>query len=81
MIEQRCRTCTWWGESYDHDDAMAAGVAGWRECELVAAGDSSGAMSRNRAAFAYVDCEDAFAGASLYTAPNFGCVQWQGKEE
>lgn len=69
---QRCRTCRWWAPEGDaHEPNLTA--KGWRPC-LLLSGDTSDGVPMAIAA-----SEDEYEEARLWTAPDFGCVQWEAK--
>jgi hypothetical protein len=65
---KRCRTCRWW-------DDRNTDRPGWGHCGLTASENGRPAHETKAVA---LDFES--YGASLETAPDFGCVQWKGKE-
>lgn len=77
---ERCETCRHWDrkrfahyEPYDKDEPDA----GWGSCILA---DSTNSDPEHPSTLALaLDLESCVV--QLRTAPNFGCVQWQAKEE
>lgn len=72
MSEHICRNCRWWDAAPTRLDLPQF----WGECELGVSNDGERYHNESKA-FA-LDGER--YGANLATAPDFGCVQWDGRE-
>jgi len=65
----RCAACRWWQDDPAALDAIGGtGPVDWRRCTLELEEDA-------RFAVASLDLS-----AALFTAPDFGCVQWEPEE-
>lgn len=73
-VMPRCRGCRWWESAPYLPDSLDTTIARG-ECSLAR---SRGEAKPDALAFAY---ESNFWSADLITAADFGCVQWQAKEE
>ncbi len=76
--DQRCKTCKWWGwdndphgEKWPFSSAPGAAPDGWQSCGLVKR--ETYAHEPQHGALMLVD---GYEWDGLYTAPDFGCVQW-----
>lgn len=68
----RCKTCRWW-EPSDHK----ATPQGYRECRLTLTSNNRHEYPQTLA----FSLDDEYYAALLVTAPDFGCVQWEQKED
>ncbi len=70
-----CKDCRWWG--YEDDDEDDDGT---RRCSLAMMVGGEAVYPESKA-IAWDGVDDPVAGvASLWTKPDFGCVQWEAKE-
>lgn len=69
-MDGHCETCRWWGND-DHDPNLVR-----RVCMLTVRDDSQ-AEHPDSKALTLPSMEHYTA---LSTAPDFGCVQWEGRE-
>lgn len=69
MSEHICRNCRWWAGDTIH------APKDWAGCELA---DSDNGRKHKHSLAKAMDAE--MYHAVLQTAPDFGCVQWEGKE-
>jgi hypothetical protein len=78
MSEHICRNCRWWDEDAlaMYMDEFPKKYSEWRGCTL--AHSSNGRPIHKNSLAVALDGEACHGG--LATAPNFGCVQWEGKE-
>lgn len=75
-MDGRCETCRWWVMWSNAAWSPPEHRKDWRVCELMSpAGYSEEPKYPQSKAFV----DDDHAG--VYTAPDFGCVQWEAKEE
>ena len=74
MPVPRCDGCKWW----ERDDGLSAMMkrTGWGVCHLFDHGDD-GYEPKHATALAFTDQESADEASGFYTAPDFGCVQFE----
>jgi hypothetical protein len=77
-VPVRCDTCRWWNTD-PHIwglRTLAAEASEWRPC-ILSNGMAGAPWHAESRMFARDQSDD---GADLWTAPDFGCVQWGRKE-
>ncbi len=65
----RCENCRWWRE-----DSWSNHDIGWKTCDLLTPGIRNIGESHPTPT-----PKAAVEGSLLHTAPDFGCVQWEGE--
>ena len=76
----RCATCKWWAQSWYRNAAGTVIMRDYGYCALADQGDD-GAVHPESLAHAAGDSMEAGVTAELLTAPDFGCVQHEPREE
>ncbi len=71
---ERCETCRWWDQSKRVPIDCPDIPENWGVCDLTAGPHSGGGKAHG---FDW----DKYDVSPVYTAPDFGCVQWTAKEE